>query len=194
MANGDWEAEVRTWLAGVKFSQHLSKGGTLIFALIAKASLLPNLRALTEAAKKGQLNAAEKKQVTTAIGAMREDAFDWANAWGLEGLGGVRFLTILQQSKDAAATYHEYMGADWPVGSKTPTKEDVQQFREYTGAIRKAMALPPDVAKARIAELAPSLEKMSEIAKATIPSAARENEARAEVVQARAELLAGLGK
>jgi hypothetical protein len=53
MAKGDSHAAVTTWLAGVRFSQHLAMGGPLIFALVAKSALLPNLRTLTSETKQG---------------------------------------------------------------------------------------------------------------------------------------------
>ncbi|MGB7848171.1 MAG: hypothetical protein WBL63_21350, partial [Candidatus Acidiferrum sp.] len=56
MAKGDSQAAVDTWLAGIRFSEHLANGGSLIFSLIAKSALLPNLRALTTEAKHGHLS------------------------------------------------------------------------------------------------------------------------------------------
>src|SRR5882762_7646221 len=60
-ATGNPQAGVDTWLAGIRFSEHLAKGGTLIFALIAKSALLPNLRAITSESKQGHLSVTQKK-------------------------------------------------------------------------------------------------------------------------------------
>src|SRR5690348_15444451 len=38
-AKGDSQRAVDTWLSGIRFSQHLAQGGTLIFSLIAKMGL-----------------------------------------------------------------------------------------------------------------------------------------------------------
>ena len=78
MANGNSQAAVDTWLAGVRFSEHLANGGALIFALIAKSALLPNLRALTTESKQEHLSDAQKKQVYALLKEMREDGFNWA--------------------------------------------------------------------------------------------------------------------
>ena len=83
-ANGNSQAAVDTWLAGIRFSEHLAKGGTLIFALIAKSALLPNLRALTTESKQGHLSDTQRKQVSAELKGMREDGFDWGAAWRSE--------------------------------------------------------------------------------------------------------------
>src|ERR1035441_4502718 len=80
MAKGDSQAAVNTWLAGVRFSQHLAAGGPLIFALVAKSALLPHLRILTSEIQKGHLSATQRKQVSTTLSALREDGFNWAAA------------------------------------------------------------------------------------------------------------------
>src|SRR5437868_2714903 len=46
-AKGDTQRAVEAWVAGIRFSQHVAKGGPLIFALIGKSVLLSNLQAAT---------------------------------------------------------------------------------------------------------------------------------------------------
>jgi len=87
MAGGDSQAAVDTWLAGIRFSGHLARGGPLIFTLIGKSMLLPNLRALTTEAQAGHFSAAQKSQITAQLKPLREDIFDWASAWQMEGFG-----------------------------------------------------------------------------------------------------------
>ena len=81
MANGNSQTAVHTWLAGIRFSEHLADGGSLIFALIAKSALLPDLRALTTEAKRGRLSDSQKRQISVPLNAMREDGFNWGAAW-----------------------------------------------------------------------------------------------------------------
>ncbi|MGA8299386.1 MAG: hypothetical protein WB817_07865, partial [Terriglobales bacterium] len=50
LAKGDSQSAVNTWLAGIRFSQDLTRGGSLIFALMAKSVLMPDLRLLAQAA------------------------------------------------------------------------------------------------------------------------------------------------
>jgi hypothetical protein len=80
MVHGDSQSAVNTWLAGMHFSQDLARGGSLIFALVAKSALVPNLRMLAEATGNGQLNEAQKRQVFAAVRALPEDGLDWGSA------------------------------------------------------------------------------------------------------------------
>jgi len=76
-AKGDSQKAVETWLAGIRFSQHLTKGGSLIFSLVAKMGLTSNFRALTQAAQNGTLTDAQKKQIESVVRALPETGFDW---------------------------------------------------------------------------------------------------------------------
>src|SRR6266446_7100065 len=76
-AKGDSQKAVETWLAGIRFSQHLTKGGSLIFSLVAKMGLISNFRALTQAAQSGALTDAQKKQIESVVRALPETGFDW---------------------------------------------------------------------------------------------------------------------
>src|SRR5215472_260156 len=56
MAKGKSQEAVDAWLAGIRFSQDLARGGTAIFVLVANRMLLTDLHALDGAIRKGQLN------------------------------------------------------------------------------------------------------------------------------------------
>src|SRR5262252_7569172 len=56
-AKGDSHGAVEAWIAGIRFSQHLANGGTLLFALVARTALLSDLNAMENAGKKGTLDA-----------------------------------------------------------------------------------------------------------------------------------------
>src|SRR5215471_11896682 len=101
LAVGNTQAATDTWLAGLRFSQDLARGGSLIFALTAKNALLSNLRVLRLAAANGQLTVAEHRQVTAAIRALPEDAFDWSAAWAAESATVDHFLRELQTAGNA---------------------------------------------------------------------------------------------
>jgi hypothetical protein len=96
MALGDSQSAVNTWLAGIHFSQDLARGGGLIFALMAKAALSPNLRVLALAARNGKLSETQKGQVSAAVRALPEDGLDWGSAWGIESATVEQFLHELQ--------------------------------------------------------------------------------------------------
>jgi hypothetical protein len=189
MANGNSQAAVDTWLAGIRFSEHLANGGSLIFALIAKSALLPDLRALTTEAKRGGLSDAQKRQIFALLKQMREDGFDWGAAWGLEELGGERFLAELRSARNPGTTYELLMGEPIPSGANAPSTDDVRNYREYMKALQVALNLNPNAAKTRLAALEEKKVTLPEIVQRLIPHAQKENDARAEIVAARKELL-----
>jgi hypothetical protein len=192
MANGNSQAAVDTWRAGIRFSEHLANGGTLIFALIAKSALLPNLRAITAEARQGHLNASQLHQIYGPVDKMRQDGFNWAAAWSLEGLVGEQFLAELRSAKDFAATYEALMGEPLPTGATAPSSEDVHNYREYMKTAQAALSLPPHTAKTRMSALATQKSALSEVVQRLIPNVQRENDARAEIFVARRELLSTL--
>ena len=114
LAKGDSQSAVRTWLAGVRFSQDLTRGGSLIFALMAKNVLLPDLRLLAQAARNGQLNDGEKREVLAAVRTLPEDAFDWGSAWTIESVSLENILHELQSASDSGAVYEAIMGKPAP--------------------------------------------------------------------------------
>ncbi|MFZ1206309.1 MAG: hypothetical protein WAN97_18495, partial [Candidatus Acidiferrales bacterium] len=79
-AKGDTEGAVETWLDGIRFSQDLAKGGSLIFALIGSTAMRSNMHALEQEAQSGKLDAAQKTGIESAVRALPETGFDWGQA------------------------------------------------------------------------------------------------------------------
>jgi hypothetical protein len=192
MAKGRSQEAVDAWLTGVQFSDHLAKGGTLIFALVAKSALLPNLRSLTAQTKLGHLNDAQKKQVSATMRELREDGFDWAAAWGLEELSIQQLLAELRSATNPRAEYEAVMGEQMPPGAEAPTSEDVGKFRDYMASVQTALNLSPDTAKARLFALDAQRKALPAVIQRLTPSAQKVNDARAEIYAARGELLEAL--
>jgi hypothetical protein len=188
-ANGNSQAAVDTWLAGIRFSEHLAKGGTLIFALIAKSALLPNLRALTTESKRGHLGDIQRKQVSAELKEMREDGFDWSAAWGLEENVGAAIFVEVSSSANPGATYQMIMGEPIPSGAKVPSSEDISKYREYMAAVQAMLNLPPDTAKTRLLALETRKGALPEAIQRVIPGTQKLNDARLDVFVARKELL-----
>jgi hypothetical protein len=192
MAKGRSQEAVDTWLAGIQFSDHLAKGGTLIFALVAKSALLPNLKSLTTQTQLGHLNDAQKKQVSATMRELREDGFNWAAAWGLEELSIQQLLVELRSATNPRTAYEAAMGEQMPPGAEAPTSEDVGQFRDYMTSVQTAFNLPPETAKARLSALDAQRKALSAVIQRLTPSAQKVNDARAEICAARGELLEAL--
>jgi hypothetical protein len=194
LAKGDSQSALNAWLAGIRFAQDLAHGGSLIFALMGKAVLLPDLHLLAEAARNGKLNEAEKKQVLASVEAVPADGFDWAASWELESVTIENTLRELQSASDSRAKYEELMGKTAPMQGFPPTLQYIQKCREYMKAVRDALREPTDKARLEIEGLKSERNELGEAERNMIPSGERVNEARGDVMKARANLLSALGQ
>jgi hypothetical protein len=188
-ANGNSQAAVDTWLAGIRFSEHLAKGGTLIFALIAKSALLPNLRALTTESRQGHLSDTQRRQVSAVLKGIREDGFDWSAAWGLEESAVAAIFVEVRSSGNPRATYQMIVGEPIPSGAEVPSTEDIGKYHEYMLAVQEVLNLPPDTAKTRLLALETQKRALPEAVQQVIPGTQKLNAARSDVFVARKELL-----
>jgi hypothetical protein len=162
LAGDNAQSAVNTWLAGVRFSQNLARGGSLIFALMAKSILPPNLRALKKAALKGKTNPAQKSQVSAVVQALPEDGFDRAAAWGTESATVEEFLVELQTAATAAADYETVRGSPAPKERLRPTEQEIHAYRELMLAVQAALREPPAKAKILLNELEPQRARLTE--------------------------------
>ena len=194
LAGGNTQSATDTWLAGVRFSQDLAHGGSLIFALMAKNALLANLRALTLAAANGQLTVAERQQVITAVHALPEGAFDWSATWGVESATLDHVLHELQTASDPRGVYQEMMGSTAPAKGLPPSAQDIQAFEAYMRAVQAALKESPEKAKVRLEGLEAKRAALPEVEQQMIPNPLKSNQARIDIAQARAELLQALNK
>lgn len=194
LAAGDSQSAVNTWLAGVRFSQDLARGGSLIFALMAKSALMPNLQTLTQATSSGRLTATQREQALTAIRALPEDGFDWGAAWGIESATVEQCLHELQTAADPAATYQALMGPPAPKDGLRPTDRDVRNYRVYMHAVQSALREPPEKARVQLESLESNRRTLDEVERNFIPNAEKSNRARIDIMNARAELLQSLTK
>jgi len=192
MAKGNSQAAVDTWLAGVRLSQHLATGGPLIFALVAKSALLPNLRALSSESRQGHLSDTQKRHVSEALKGLREDGFNWAAAWGFEALTLQQFLVELRGAPNPPILYESVAGKPMPSGAEVPGTEDTRRFNAYMASAQSALNLPPDATKMKLSALEMQKRALPEIVQMLIPSAQRVNDARLEVFTARKELVKSL--
>lgn len=194
LASGDTQSAVNTWLAGIRFSQDLARGGSLIFVLMAKAALLPNLHQLTAATANGKLTASQKKQVLGAIRALPQDGFDWGSAWGIESATLAQFLHELQTAPEPKATYEATMGSPAPKQGLPPTSVDIQTYLVYMLAVQSALREPPRNSKSVLGSLEFKRAAFNELEQSITPNPEKSNLVRIEIIEARAELLQALTK
>jgi hypothetical protein len=191
-ARGDTLKAVDSWIAGIRFSQHVAKGGSLIFALIAKATLLPDLKALTHAAQAGSLTAAQRRQIETAVRALPDTAFDWSQAMRLEEAGMEKAAAQIATSEDPSQYYQSMMGTVPPQGFTPPTAAERVAFHELMLSARELFRQRPDQASEKLKALQAQVSSLPWFFQQTTPSFTKPNEARAEISAARRQLLQAL--
>ena len=192
MAKGKSQEAVKAWLAGIRFSQDLARGGTAIFVLVANRMLLPDLHALNGAIRKVQLNELQKREVYATVSALPDDCLDWVGAWANEVGTGEDFLQKLRISKNPRAIFKE-MGVPVPKGVP-PTAQEIQAYREYVLAAQAALGEPPAKATTLLHDLEPKMLALGAVEQASIPNPQLLNSARTEALTARAELMQALSK
>jgi hypothetical protein len=189
VAKGDSQKAIETWLAGIRFSQHLTKGGSLIFSLVAKMGLISNFHALTQAAQSDALSGEQKKQIEAAVRALPETGFDWGEALRYEEAPLNVAVRQMAGATNLPAYYQEMMGKPIPKDFTLPNSSEIGAFHKLMNSAEEALRLPPDAASERLKILHNSIQTLHPFFQQTIPSFSRVNDARIEVQAARRKLL-----
>ena len=193
MAKGDSQAAVETWLDGIRFSQHVAHGGTLIFQLVGKMAMLSNFHALTSAAEAHQLSDAQRAEALAVVKALPSDGFDWAEALALEEAALEIGVQQNAQSENPAANFGELMGHAAPANFTVPAAKDIADERAIFAEAEAAMHLPPAQAGDRIAAIQARVPALHIYFRETTPTLTKVNDNRAEMEAARQKLLKALG-
>jgi hypothetical protein len=188
-AKGDTQKAVETWLAGIRFSQHLTRGGSLIFSLVAKMGLISNLHALTQAAQSGALNGDQRKQIEAAVRALPETGFDWGEALKYEEYPLSVAVKQLSKATNPAAYYQSIMDQPAPKDFTLPAASEIAAFHKLMNSAEEALRLPPAAASETLKKLQDSIQSLHPFFRQVIPSFGRVNDARVEVQEARQKLL-----
>jgi len=178
-ARGKAQEAIDTWLAGISFAQHLTRGGGLIFSLIAKMTLLSNFQALTQAARAGGWNDAQRAEVRKAVSALPETGFDWSEALWYEQDPLDIFSKQMRQAKNPRAYYEEMTGRPAPGIFEVPSAAEVASFHGLMSEAMGALRLPPAQAEDRLRALQEAVKTLHPFYRETTPSFTRINEARA---------------
>jgi hypothetical protein len=194
MAKGQTQKAVEAWLDGIRFSQHLAQGGTLIFKLVAQMSLLSNFAALTGAAQAGRLNDVQKHKIAAAVRALPEDGFDWNEALAFEEAALETAIRQMQQAESPAAYYQEKMGKPAPPNFSIPGPKDLAACRSLFTDAEAALRLPPERTPTRSQEIQARVMQLHPFFQETIPSLVKINAERAEIEASRTRLLSALAK
>jgi hypothetical protein len=165
-ARGQVSEAVDHWLAGVRFSQHVASGGTLISLLTGNAVLMPTLNRLADAASQRPQSPDVRKRIDDGVRALPETGFDWADAMRREEaalVAGVRLNTVPNLSN-----------------------RDLGALRTAVSRIADALSLPPERARAALAGV--------NVGPFPLPSPSRINDQREAIRAARQKVLDALAR
>jgi hypothetical protein len=138
-AQGQLSQAVDMWLAGVRFSQHIAQGGSLISALSGGRVMAPSLRAIHREPVLRSLDADTKKRIEAVLRAMPETGFDLAAAMRRDTASLDVTLSELQAAADQKA-YLARIGA--PADMTAPSPAEIAAFHAFMERIEEALALP----------------------------------------------------
>lgn len=193
-AKGDSQAALDTWLAGTRFAQHLSKGGSLIFALIAETALLSNLGAISRAAQTGELQKKQREEAFAVIKSLPETAFDWASALQLEESSLELGAGQLRAAANPGEYYQGLTGRLAPPAFAVPDTADFTVFHRLMARVEEAFRLPPsDAAAEKLKVLQESVRALHPYFRDTTPSFLKINDQRMQILDARRRALSALG-
>lgn len=188
LAKGDPQGAVDTWLAGIRFSRHVAAGGSLIFTLVGKMSMVSNLRALAHAAQNHDLTGAQRREVEITLQTIPKTGFNWGLSLRYEEAALDVGVKQLSAAKSPAAYYREMVGEPAPVNFVIPGVADIAAFHKLMSAAEDALNLPPDVAERKLEELQQTVKTLHPFFQNTVPSLTRINASRIEVQTAINEL------
>jgi hypothetical protein len=184
-AKGNTQGAVDAWLAGVRFSQHLAHGQSLLGTLVAASALKPNLENLSREIQSGFLNAQQKSEVESAIRALPETGFDWGQALRYEESSVTIAAQELAASPNPAATYQELMGEPAPRNFSLPSRRAVDAYHRVMSQVEQAFEMAPEQTASRLDALKASIGSLDPLFQRSIPSLRKINENRTAVQAAR---------
>jgi hypothetical protein len=188
-AKGEMQKAIDSWLAGIRFSQHLAQGGSLIFSLMGKTVLLSNFQALANAVKTNKIPAPERKEIASILKDLPKTGFDWSAALWYEQDALDVSVREMAQAEQPRKYYEQVIGEPPPGIFAVPNASDIVAFHKVVRAAQEALNLPPEQASDRLAALREAVNALHPFYRETMPSFTRINESRAEVLAARNTLL-----
>lgn len=192
-ARGDSEGAVSSWLDGIKFSQDVAKGGTLIFLLIGRSAMLSNLDAIKSAASSGELNADSRSAAKAVLNALPPTGFDWGAAWLLESAATENTWQVILKSKNPAAKYEELVGEELDRDFHLPNQAELQSYRSFMNDVAAELRRPPADARIPLKRLFDREKSLNPLFQNIIPNFEKANASREEVLAARQAALDALG-
>jgi len=183
MAKGDAEGAVTTWLAGLRFAQHVGKGIGLIGTLSARPAFIANLHLLTAAVSSGAVNADLQRRIHTQVNKLPAEGLDWIESIRLEAWADEEGLKALAAASDFPTAYKEFFTYTPAQGATPPSPADISGFRAMMVDVIAAFRLPPAQTRERIAAVNDRLKKANPAVQAVFPNYLKLNDSREKVAQ-----------
>ncbi len=192
MAKGDAEGAVATWLAGLRFAQHVGKGIGLIGTLSARPAFIANLHLLTVAVSSGAVNADLQRRIHTQVNKLPVEGLDLTDSIRYEAWADEEDLKSLVAVSDFPNTYKGFFGSTPLQGARPPSPADISLFRAMMADVTAAFRLPPAQTRERIAAVNDRLKKANPAVQAVFPNYLKLNDSREKVAQEKDLLMKAL--
>lgn len=192
MAKGDAEGAVATWLAGLRFAQHVSKDIGLIGTLSARPAFMANLHLLTAAVSSGAVNAELQRRIHTQLNKLPAEGLDWIDSIRAEAWADEEALKYLAAASDFQSTYKEFFSGPPAQGARPPSTADINAFHVMMADEIAAFHLPPAQTRERIAAVSDRLKNANPAVQAIFPNYMKLNDSREKVAQERESLMKAL--
>jgi hypothetical protein len=183
LAQGDAEGAVNTWLAGLRFAQHITRDMSLIGVLSAKPAFMANLSLLSKAVTDGRLNSDLLRNVKAQVGALPADGLNWSMAVKFEAWADEQALHYLSEG-DFQQKYKTFFSHTPAPATSAPSESDIAAYRALMKDVIAAFDLPYDQAKARLQQLDAGKKSLHAAVGEILPNYPLLNERRHQVAQA----------
>lgn len=138
-SKGNQDEAVRALTAGMKFSRHISSGGPLVPALIAKGLLLQQLSIANRLLDSGKLTVPQKETLRGTVAVLGNQGIDWQAAMRVEMNVLKTALDEERAARDPRQYYKHVMGKDAPASFHGIAPEDYTSLENISAAFLRML-------------------------------------------------------
>lgn len=188
-SQGKGAEAAESWLAGLRFAQHLAQDSSLIGVLTGDAVLLSNLRTMLWAVENMKVDRATIAKLQTGVSTVPDFGPDWSGAIGFERLAGEIIHRRFAESREPGKLYAAWFGEQPPADFQAPTTDDWTRYATLMEHVSAAFRISPPAAEERLAEIQRETANLNKVYQLMTPNWMRVNDARQETGVARQTLL-----
>lgn len=142
MAQRDSGGAVDTWLAGLRFSKHLTEGASLFGALTANSSLTEHLRAMRAAVENKSINNADVQRIELVAKDLPPFGINWGDAIRFESAATSLGFQKFAESPNPKNLYFTWFGENAPDTFRAPTREQIREYQVLMERVALAFQRP----------------------------------------------------